>query len=83
MNVAQQSGIVPVVVASTRPNLNAIFEMVFGDQQHTLDREVIGPEACLAVVAVPAMLDFAYLLECPNDLKSFIAAVAVASPMLD
>jgi hypothetical protein len=63
--------------------LNAIFEMMFGDQQHTLDREVIGPEACLAVVAVSAMLDFAYLLGCPNYPKSFIAAVTVASPMLD
>jgi hypothetical protein len=83
LDVAQQLGIVPVVVASTRPNLNAIIEMVFGDQQHTLDRKVLGPEACLAITAVPAILDIAYLLECPNDLKSFIAAVAIASPMLD
>jgi hypothetical protein len=32
MDIAQQSGIVPVVVAAARPNLNTIFEMVFGDQ---------------------------------------------------
>lgn len=82
MNMAQQSGIFPVVVASTRPDLNSISQMVFGNQQHRLDREVVRSEACFAVIEVSAVSDFVDLVTCPDNLESFITAVAVASPML-
>ena len=82
LDVAQQSGIVPVVVASIRPDLNSISQMVFGNQQHTLDCEVIRSEACFAVIEVSAVSDFVDHVTCPDNLESFIPAVAVASPML-
>ena len=82
MNMAQQSGIVPMVIASIRPDLNSISQIVFGNQQHTLDREVIRSEACFAAIEVSAVSDFVALVTCPDNLESFITAVAVASPML-
>jgi hypothetical protein len=56
--------------------------MVFGNQQHTLDREVIRSEACFVAIEVSAVSDFVALVTCPDNLESFITAVAVASPML-
>jgi hypothetical protein len=64
----------------TRPEFD--LSVVFGNQQHTLDREVIRSEARFAASEVSAFSDFVALVTCPDNLESFITAVAVASSML-
>jgi len=83
MGATQQSGIVPVVIAPTRPNVDAIFEMVFGNQQHALDREVIGPEGCLAGIEVSTIANLVRVIAFSHKVEGFVAAVAVACAMAE
>src|SRR5580692_7946444 len=83
MDIAKKPCIVPMEIAPTGPDLNAVLKMMFCNQEHALNRKVVGPKASLAGIGVSAIADSIDLAANASEPEGFITAVTVAGPVLE